>query len=51
MPVTVGSRLATYEIISLLGRGGIGEVYRGRDTRLKRDVAIKIVPELFSRDP
>jgi len=41
--VTSGSRLGPYEILELLGRGGMGEVYRGRDTRLRRDVAVKLV--------
>src|SRR5262245_41288901 len=44
------SRLGPYEIDSLLGRGGMGEVYRGRDTRLGRDVAIKILPPDFQND-
>jgi len=47
----VGRRLAQYEIIGLLGKGGMGEVYRARDTRLGRDVAIKILPEDVARDP
>jgi serine/threonine protein kinase len=46
-----GQQLGSYEIISLLGKGGMGEVYRARDTKLKRDVAIKTLPEEFSRDP
>lgn len=50
MPVTIGEKLGSYEITALLGRGGMGEVYRARDSRLKRDVAIKILPEEFSRD-
>ena len=50
MSVAIGSHLASYEITALLGRGGMGEVFRGRDTKLKRDVAIKILPEIFSRD-
>src|SRR5499426_2340129 len=51
MSVGVGSLLGSLEITALLGRGGMGEVYRARDTKLKRDVAIKILPEEFSRDP
>ncbi len=41
MPLSVGDKLGQYEILSLLGKGGMGEAYRGRDTKLKRDVAIK----------
>jgi len=44
MPLTSGSRLGPYEIVSPLGAGGMGEVYRARDTRLDRDVAIKVLP-------
>src|SRR5271167_2482117 len=51
MPLTPGSKLGPYEIISLLGAGGMGEVYRARDTRLGRDVALKILPESFAGDP
>jgi eukaryotic-like serine/threonine-protein kinase len=51
MALTVGARLGPYEIIGTLGAGGMGEVYRARDTRLKRDVAIKILPESFATDP
>src|SRR5262249_29022052 len=50
MPVTIGSRLGSYEVTALLGKGGMGEVYCARDTKLKREVAIKILPEEFSRD-
>src|SRR5687768_6314496 len=47
MPLTPGSRLGPYEILALLGVGGMGEVYRGWDTRLGRDVALKVIsPEL-----
>jgi serine/threonine-protein kinase len=46
----IGTRLAHYEITALLGKGGMGEVYRARDTKLKRDIAIKILPDEFSRD-
>src|SRR6266581_778248 len=51
MPVTIGSKLGSHEITALLGRGGMGEVYRARDTKLKREAAIKILPDEFSRDP
>jgi eukaryotic-like serine/threonine-protein kinase len=50
MSITIGSRFGSYEITALLGRGGMGEVYRSRDTRLKRDVAIKILSAEFSQD-
>src|SRR5499427_5124718 len=51
MAVTVGTRLGSYELTALLGKGGMGEVYRARDAKLKREVAIKILPDEFSRDP
>src|SRR6266571_2920614 len=51
MSVTIGTQLGSYEITSLIGKGGMGEVYRARDTKLKREVAIKILPDQFSRDP
>src|SRR6516162_7074676 len=50
MSVDVGTRLGSLEITALLGKGGMGEVYRARDLKLKREVAIKILPEEFSRD-
>src|SRR5437870_2711120 len=51
MALTSGSRFGSYEILSALGAGGMGEVYRASDTRLKRDVAIKILPDSFANDP
>jgi serine/threonine protein kinase len=51
MSVGVGTHLGSVEITALIGRGGMGEVYRARDLKLKREVAIKILPEEFSRDP
>jgi Tol biopolymer transport system component len=50
MPLSPGTKLGPYEIQSVIGAGGMGEVYRARDTRLNRDVALKILPESFSRD-
>jgi Tol biopolymer transport system component len=47
----LGTRLGALEITALLGKGGMGEVYRARDAKLKRDVAVKILPDEFSRDP
>src|SRR5580700_8867798 len=47
MPLSIGDKLGPYEILAPLGAGGMGAVYRGRDTRLARDVAIKILPERF----
>ena len=51
MSVAIGTQLGSLEITALLGKGGMGEVYRARDTKLKREVAIKILPDEFARDP
>src|SRR4249919_1179019 len=51
MSVNIGTQFGSHELIGLLGKGGMGEVYRARDTKLKREVAIKILPDEFSRDP
>ena len=48
--LTIGTQLGSLEITALIGKGGMGEVYRARDTKLKRDVAIKTLPDEFSRD-
>src|SRR5437870_12789330 len=51
MSLTPGSRFGAYEVVAAIGAGGMGEVYRARDTKLHRDVAIKVLPDLFARDP
>ena len=50
MPLPPGTRLGPYELVELRGKGGMGEVYRARDTRLGREVAVKVLPEELSRD-
>ena len=51
MPLSVGDKLGHYEVLSLIGQGGMGEVYRANDTKLDRQVAIKVMPEALARDP
>jgi eukaryotic-like serine/threonine-protein kinase len=51
MPLSAGDRLGPYEILAPIGAGGMGEVYRARDTRLERDVAVKVLPEHLANDP
>src|SRR5262244_2873210 len=51
MALSAGTRLGPYEILSPLGAGGMGEVYRARDSKLKRDVAVKVLPQALARDP
>jgi serine/threonine protein kinase len=51
MALCAGARLGPYEIQSAIGTGAMGEVYRARDTRLKRDVAVKILPSTLAADP
>jgi len=51
MPLTPGTRLGPYEILASIGAGGMGEVYRAKDTKLDREVAIKVLPNALARDP
>jgi eukaryotic-like serine/threonine-protein kinase len=51
MALTAGARLGPYEILAPIGAGGMGEVYRGRDTKLDREIAIKVLPAALARDP
>ena len=51
MPLEVGTRIAHYDVTALIGQGGMGQVYQATDTKLNRDVALKILPEAFASDP
>src|SRR5499427_5375878 len=51
MALAAGTKLGPYEILAPIGAGGMGEVYRAKDTKLKRDVALKVLPEAFAADP
>lgn len=51
MALIPGTRLSVYEVTAQIGAGGMGDVYRARDTKLGRDVALKILPDIFTHDP
>ncbi len=51
MSLSPGTRLGPYEVTAKIGQGGMGEVYRARDTKLGRDVALKVLPDVFADDP
>src|SRR5579864_3600637 len=51
MSLSAGTRLGPYEILAPIGAGGMGEVYRARDIKLKRDIALKVLPDSFANDP
>src|SRR6476659_2804387 len=51
MPLSTGDKFGPYEIVGPLGAGGMGEVFRAKDTKLKREVAVKVLPDTFARDP
>src|SRR5690242_15779504 len=50
MPLEIGSRLGSFEVLAAIGAGGMGEVYRARDSRLGRNVALKVLPAAFAND-
>ncbi len=51
MPLQAGTTLGPYKVTAKIGEGGMGELYRARDTTLDRDVALKVLPEAFTSDP
>ena len=51
MALNIGSRLGHYDVTALIGEGGMGQVYQARDTKLDREVALKVLPEAFTQDP
>ena len=51
MALTPGAHLGSYEVLAAIGAGGRGEVYRARDTKLNRDVALKVLPDAFTAEP
>ena len=51
MPLEIGTTLGVYEVLAAIGAGGMGELWRARDTKLDRDVALKILPDAFVNDP
>ncbi len=51
MALSEGTKIGPYTVSGLIGQGGMGEVYRARDTKLDRDVALKVLPEAFTADP
>jgi len=50
MALSSGTKIGPYEVIGLIGQGGMGEVWQARDTKLNRDVALKVLPEAFTKD-